>query len=396
MEGVVPTQHKHKGFVLWVLVCLITIWLFPTTAPHLAATMPPVGIQLVKTPLADAYVASGRPDQRSPTLRIMWVGYNEEDDYGVERALITFPMDGIPLGSRIDRAALSLYLSGTTRNDAPMEIRLYRLLGDWAETINWREHESLQLDANRFAAMQVGTTFTWYQWDVHELVQAWLDDPNRTPGFGLRMQGNEAPGQHERNFWSKDCSDCGDPPNLPQLEILFSTPTPTPLPPTPTHTPTVTPTPTPGMASLLLRSQPANAITAGQRVLYTLTYQNGPYPLGQMQITNTAPANVKLLPQTIGSSITQVVTFTQAGVIIWLFDTKFSLPAHASGSISYQVECCQATDALAAANAPEAVVIVNRGAYVSWRYEKEARQRMKSNGTRNPPLYLYLPIVAKK
>lgn len=388
----------QKGFVLLLLVCLARVWLFDQPTLHLDAAPLAEGVLVVKTPLADTYVASGRPDQRSPALRIMWVGHNDEDDFGVERALLKFPMEAIPPGSRIDRAVLSLYLSGTTRNDAPMEIRLYRLLNDWVEAISWREHEFLQVDATRFAATQVGTTFTWYQWDVRELVEAWLDDPNRTSGFGLRMQGNEGPGQHERNFWSKDCSDCGNPPNLPQLEILFSIPTPTPLPPTPTQTPTptATPTPTPGMASLLLRSQPASAIATGQRMFYTLTYQNGPYPLGQMQITNTVPANVKLLPQTIGSSITQVVTFTQAGVIIWLFDTKFTLPAHASGSISYQVECCQTTEAQGAVNAPEAVVIVNRGAYVSWRYDKQARQRMRSNGVRNPPLYLYLPIVAKK
>lgn len=198
-------------------------------------------------PVADTFVASGRPDTNWSEFRTIWVGYDQAGGYRVERSLLSFDASNIPAGSKIDTATLRLYLAATTPNNPPMSIGAYRIRGDWPENIAWSQHTSLPIDDTAVSTVSVGTAFTWYDWDVASALQAWVDARD-TARFGLILKSaDENPWQHERAFWSRNCSDndCGVPPGLrPALLVRYQVSTPTPT-GTPTWTPTVTPTPTP-------------------------------------------------------------------------------------------------------------------------------------------------------
>jgi|GEM_PF-4271286 len=348
---------------------------------------------LMQPPLADTFVASGNDDPNRGQDKRIWVGYGQVNRRQIERSLLKFDLSTIPANSTINVAMLSLYLDVTTQNDVPMTIDVHRLQQDWPETIIWTQHEGLGFDPNLLATTEVTTQFQWYQWDVRALAQDWLNDPNRPASFGVILKGrNETPGQHERAFWSKDCadSDCGTQPgNRPKLEIQFSAPTPIP-PPTHIPTPPPTPTPTPGVQSLRLENQPSGELQPGQELTYIIHYQNGPYELSSVSISNTIPTNVKFIEGSIQSSDenlvgTELEDTELGGRILWV--SSAPMPANHTGRISYRIERPAGSDD------EENFVVVNEGAEMSWQYNGQ-EGRVYSNHTRNPPLLIYFPFFA--
>ncbi len=211
---------------------------------------PALADQTKLTPETDTYVASGRPTTNFALDEAIWVGYNQTGGYQAERSLLRFNPTIVPAGNKIISARLWLYLSGTTRNDTPLTIQAYRVRSPWAESITWNQHLALTVDGSPAASTSVPAVLGWYAWDVTAALQAWSDQRD-TADFSLLLRSNVTSGQHERGFWSKDCSpaDCGT--NQPYLEIQFEPPTPTP---TPTLTPT--PTPPPGLIVELEQSSP--------------------------------------------------------------------------------------------------------------------------------------------
>ena len=200
--------------------------------------------QISLTPVADTFVASGRPSQSFGLDSGLWVGYGRPGGNLSERSLLGFSPT-LPAGSKITSAQLRLYLAGVATGDAPLTIQAYRVRSDWAETITWQEHLGLTVDSAPAASVSVPVTLGWYAWDVTGALQAWSDQRD-TNNFSVILRSDVSSGQRYRGFWSKDSSVVD---YRPYLEIVYDLPptvTPTAtLSPTPTATPTATRTPTP-------------------------------------------------------------------------------------------------------------------------------------------------------
>jgi len=199
----------------------------------------------------------------------------------------------------------------------------------------------------------VTTTITaqagWVHWDLRDLMQHWLADPTHSQTVSLLLTGDESGAQRERVFWSKDCkpAECDAlPGKRPQLVIEWQTPTPTPtatplLLPTATPTPTPTPTamPTPGIQWVRLTNNPQTPITDGAEITYTINYQNGPYPLTDVQIVSILPTQLTWLPDSLRTASAALVTMqqTSAGTEVhW----RFPLPidTYQRGELVYRLQ----------------------------------------------------------
>ncbi|MEM7127951.1 MAG: DNRLRE domain-containing protein [Chloroflexota bacterium] len=193
------------------------------------------------SPIADTYMASGRPDERRPMLEQMWVGYNGSDGSEIERSLIKFDLSGIPQNAQIQSATLKLHLSSNTSRDDPLPITVSMFVNDWLEDTNWNESGHKPITPGG-VTVEIGTSRRVYEWNVTTLVQQWQQErPANGSELSLILQGDENRDRNrERAFRTKDCpsdeADCSGP--SPVLVIEFEIPT-------PTSTPTFTPTPAP-------------------------------------------------------------------------------------------------------------------------------------------------------
>ncbi len=101
---------------------------------------------------------------------------------------------------------------------------------------------------------------------------------------------------------------------------------------TPTHTPTPTAMPTAGVA-IVLRNAPEGAIQPGEQVEYSIEYRNGRQAVSSVEISNTIPDFVQLVPGSISSGGTS--TGSQPGAEVrWSMAT---LAPNATGTVRYRV-----------------------------------------------------------
>lgn len=109
--------------------------------------------------------------------------------------------------------------------------------------------------------------------------------------------------------------------------------------PTPTPTPTLTPTPQPAsFFEVTLQNAPQRWIAPGEEIEYTLHYHNrSTNDFIAVEIVNSVPANVELLPASIdnGDAANSTYTGTQPGATIkWSFA---SIPPDGAGEVSFRV-----------------------------------------------------------
>ena len=284
-----------------------------------------------RLPAVDTYVVSGQPQLNFAGQRLLRVGHDLTRGYQQERSLIGFSTSAIPPGSRVSSATLRLHLAGTTTGDAPITVSAHRVRSDWGETITWQEHLGLNVDSVASASVSVPASLGEYVWDVTAALQVW-SNVRDTSNFSLLLRSDVTSGQHERNFWSGDCSptDCGPAPgSRPRLDIVFDPPTPTRT-VTPSRTVTMTPTTVPGMRATL-RSNPSGAVEHDAEITYYIDYAVvGGATLGNVYITNEIPNGTMLVAGSISSPGREV----GGGVLRWDLG---SLGPDTAGTASYRV-----------------------------------------------------------
>jgi uncharacterized repeat protein (TIGR01451 family) len=260
------------------------------------AGSPDLAPDAILSTMADTFIASGQPDRTWATHRTFWVGHDQSGGYKTEESLIKFDAGVIPQSSRVTSAVLSLYLSAMVPGgDAPMTVSAFLVNSDWAESVTWNSRP-VAIDSSAAASTVVSAQFGWYQWDLTAALQSWLDGPRSVP-FSLLLRGDKVDGQHERAFWSKDCSDTECAGNRPRLEVQWEVLTPTP---TATHTPTPTATPTatplPPRLDVRFTNDPIGPVPPGGLITYTIRYENtGGEDLTSVVITGSIPANTDLV-----------------------------------------------------------------------------------------------------
>ncbi|MEZ4682654.1 MAG: DNRLRE domain-containing protein [Caldilineaceae bacterium] len=151
--------------------------------------------------IADTYIASERPDENFGS-DALFLGYNFFGDrFGAQRLLLRFNVDSIPDNARINSAHIRLRLSfASPADDGPMRTILRRLASDWGELgVTWNgEPDWAAVRDSTF----VGTTPQWYEWEVPDLVQGWVD--GTFPNHGVELIGDERVQQRERIFYARE------------------------------------------------------------------------------------------------------------------------------------------------------------------------------------------------
>lgn len=288
-------------------------------------------ILATKSPELDTYITSGNVTKRSGGEKWFLVGHDQRNGKGIERSLLQFDLSDVKSGSTINAATISLKLELITPGDGPMTVTMYRITRNLTdENISWEEFEgTYPIDRDVPATVTVGTEFTFYHWDVKPLIEAWLNDPAHTSKFSVILESDQTSGQHERGFWSRDCTDPDCEKPILSIQTTDPTPTSTPEPtatdtpvPTPTATftpvrvvlnlmttrvvpsatPTTTPTeivtaepgttpmPTPTSTSTLIPTEPARSdVEVGEQIIYTIDY-TVTHPIKDVQLTNELPA----------------------------------------------------------------------------------------------------------
>lgn len=182
--------------------------------------------------IADTYLASERPDENFGG-DALFMGYNFVGDYfGAQRILVRFNVDTIPANARINSASLRLRLSfASPEGDSPMRTVLRRLASDWDEYgVTWnREPNWGDVRDSSFVA----TSAQWYEWEIPDLVQGWVD--GSFPNFGLELIGDERIQQRERIFYARETNTEFFPQLVVDYDVINDTAPPNvtvePLPP---------------------------------------------------------------------------------------------------------------------------------------------------------------------
>lgn len=264
----------------------------------------------------------------------LWIGNGE--NLLPTRAFVKFDAraiaDTVKQGTaQIISVSLQLNLEETQGNTNAVMIRVNQTQDAWSESITWNQHLTVAVDETRSASIPVGAAKGVYSWDVSNIFQAWITSGETASLIGFRLTGAEDAGYTLRGFWSRNCPDSECTGKRPRLIVNYMAVTPTPtFTPTPTHTPT----PTPGTHYLSLSNYPVGPLTPGESVTYTIEVANGAFPLSSVSITNAAPSELVVLPESINEGNLNWQHQIQGQRITWTLDQ--TLPPNARDQLHYQ------------------------------------------------------------
>ncbi|NLG27013.1 MAG: DNRLRE domain-containing protein, partial [Chloroflexi bacterium] len=211
----------------------------PTHTPTHTPTATPVAANA--TSVVDASILQSAPSTNTGNAQTLTVSAT-----GDQRSLLYFNVSQVPAGAGIVEARLRL--RSTSATGEPLPILVYGLRRDWQESeVTWERATTISPWAlagadsppdDRDRAASASTVVSggqiWYEWDVTELVNAWVKGEQSNHGL-LLLASESAGGTY--TFASSESA------NAPQLAFHYALAT---LTPTYTPTATATRTPTPG------------------------------------------------------------------------------------------------------------------------------------------------------
>jgi pimeloyl-ACP methyl ester carboxylesterase len=258
----------------------------------------------------DTYISMYAPNLPLPTDPQIRVG--DKQRYA---GMVKFNLAPIPTQASVIDAKLELYAGGwsgsvlpvgvhyITRTNVVSEMTWYKasdaeewgLAGCNDTTTDRREQPE--------DSKNITTVFAWYQWNVTEVMQGWVD--GSLPNNGLLLRGGSAHNPNSVNFASSEAGLTDRPKLVVRYwgpdPIYTATPTPTN---TPTNTPTDTPTPT---STNTPTRTPTNTSTPTSTPTPTRTHTPTPLPTNTSPPTNTPTSTATPSPSL---TPTQVVTST--------------------------------------------------------------------------------------
>ena len=183
--------------------------------------------------VADTFITSKYPDVNWGDWYSFWVGWS--DAGGIQRGLVDFDISAIPRGATVIDASLQLWCSHASRPASAITIRACRITLSWDEmTATWSSmaagYDYYDCHVREVRSHEDG----WINFDVRDLVQAWVD--RTKPPYGIMLTGPDEPPENYRAFSSKEFVTGWEP----RLIVDWIEPMPSPM---PSPSPTLTPTP---------------------------------------------------------------------------------------------------------------------------------------------------------
>lgn len=190
-----------------------TATLTPTATP----TQPLSG-SVTLTSVADAVVFEGFPTANISTTGDMWVGYDDslDPDGKIVRSVVKFNLSSVPGGAQVQSAKLRIYYLGYwDYANVYDSIRAYQATGDWSESsVNWNNKPNA---GQGYGSVNVASNsnWAWFELDVKDLVQNWLNGSMANYGIVLRGQEESGSNSSWRSFSTREG------PNPPQLVVNY-------------------------------------------------------------------------------------------------------------------------------------------------------------------------------
>jgi len=181
------------------------------------------------------------------------VGYSSNMERGDYNGLLRFDLSAIPSGAEIMTATVRLYSDGWSGGSASVTVGAYAVLLDtdyteatWNEAqtgTDWDTGGCNGVGSDRVGTADDSTTVNsldvWYDWDVTDMVQEWVDGTRSNNGMLLRGDGGQG-------FYAFSASEGTLVELRPKLVVTYQGGGgPPPPPPDGSPTPTITLTPTP-------------------------------------------------------------------------------------------------------------------------------------------------------
>ncbi|MFG2331527.1 DNRLRE domain-containing protein [Streptomyces sp. NPDC048604] len=182
------------------------------------------------TTLSSTQPATGHDTLSDSGLTRPWLSVgNNSGTYGKTRALLKFPLTGIPAASRVLEAQLDLWGFTTTTDTAGAIYEAHGLTRDFDETAaSWNNSAAGTAwttpggDMDGVVADTVGTVTNdpaRQSWYVTSLAQSWVTDPANNKGVALRLRDESATGPQERTVFLS--SEAEEPQLRPQLVVTY-------------------------------------------------------------------------------------------------------------------------------------------------------------------------------
>jgi len=165
-----------------IRLVLVLAWLFFAVAVSNLPSGWAAASSVTLNPSQDAYVRSDLPSNNYGSSTSLEVDASPEI-----RAYIKFDLSAIPEHSVIVSATLRLYASGFEGGyTTPPTVCVYRVTGSWDEaTVTWDTQPSYD-NTTSYGCIEVSSG--WNEWDITDLVQAWVNGTYDNYGIAIINQ----------------------------------------------------------------------------------------------------------------------------------------------------------------------------------------------------------------
>lgn len=158
------------------LILFITILSYPATGLTEVVNL---------IPIKDTFVNKAAPTASYGSRDVLRTNI---DINSVKQTLIQFNLSGIPQNSLIINAELRLYSRDSQYFIPDTATRVYALLGSWSESTTWN---TKPLRASSYEdSIAVNIADRYFEWDITNLVQNWIDGVMTNYGVMVRSIGD--------------------------------------------------------------------------------------------------------------------------------------------------------------------------------------------------------------
>jgi hypothetical protein len=152
----------------------------------------------------------------------MWVGYDHclDPPARICRSLIRFNLSSIPAGASVQQAKLYLrLLNSCDIGERTHTATVYRISNSWASSsVTWNSRPSF--GESYGSASIPSRTWTWYSFDVTNLVRGWVN--GSFTNYGLMVRGPESSGNDSAQLGFATLNFSGTSYD-PYLQITYTT-----------------------------------------------------------------------------------------------------------------------------------------------------------------------------